>query len=75
MVKEAHAQQLPDLVRLFANATSLGGVESLMDWRYRWDTQVPPTLLRLSIGLEAWEDLAADLAQAFRRLDRPPATL
>ena len=53
---------------LFADATSLGGVESLIDYRYRWDSTVSPTLLRISIGLEAAEDLIRDMDQAFRRL-------
>jgi cystathionine beta-lyase/cystathionine gamma-synthase len=39
-------------------------VESLIDWRYRYDTASPPDLLRISIGLEAPEDLIADLGRA-----------
>jgi cystathionine gamma-synthase len=54
-------------VRLFANATSLGGVESLIEHRASVEGKNPVTadnLLRLSIGLEDADDLIADLAQA-----------
>jgi cystathionine gamma-synthase len=60
----ARAEAFPAKLNLFRDATSLGGVESLIDWRYRYDTTSPPGLLRLSIGLEAPEDLIADLEQA-----------
>ncbi len=53
--------------RLFVRATSLGGVESLIEHRATIegaDSTVPPDLLRLSIGCEAVEDLMADLDQA-----------
>ena len=64
----AVAEALPARLRLFRDATSLGGVESLIDWRRRHDPAAPPGLLRLSIGLEAPEDLIEDLRQglAFR---------
>jgi cystathionine gamma-synthase len=58
------AQALPTRLRLFANATSLGGVESLIEWRHRYDATTPPGLLRVSVGLEDPADLIADLAQA-----------
>ena len=45
-------------------ATSLGGVESLIDWRYAHDQTVSPSLLRVSIGVEEVEDLIADFKQA-----------
>jgi cystathionine gamma-synthase len=54
-------------VRVFVRATSLGGVESLIEHRHTIegdDSEVPPDLLRLSIGLEAPEDLIADLDRA-----------
>jgi len=59
------AQKLPQKFKLFKDATSLGGVESLVDWRYRWDQAVSNRLIRVSIGLEALEDLKADFTQAF----------
>lgn len=51
----------------FHRATSLGGVESLIEHRHTVespDTEVPDDLLRLSIGLEAVDDLIEDLEQA-----------
>jgi len=54
-------------VKVFTNATSLGGVESLLEHRASGEgpvTRTPPGLLRVSIGLENADDLIADLAQA-----------
>jgi cystathionine gamma-synthase len=53
--------------RVITNATSLGGVNSTMESRHRWEgDRIPAGLLRLSIGLEdvdvLWEDLAGALA-------------
>lgn len=53
--------------RLFTRATSLGGVESLIEHRASVEgphTVTPENLLRLSIGLESADDLIADLDQA-----------
>jgi cystathionine gamma-synthase len=52
---------------VFTTATSLGGTESLIEHRARVEgphSVVPQSLLRLSIGLEAPEDLLADLEKA-----------
>ncbi|MDQ6808705.1 MAG: aminotransferase class V-fold PLP-dependent enzyme [Verrucomicrobiota bacterium] len=54
-------------VKIFIQATSLGGVESLIEHRASVkgeDPRTPQGLLRLSIGLENADDLAEDLAQA-----------
>jgi cystathionine gamma-synthase len=54
-------------VRLWKRATSLGGVESLIEHRASVEgpgTPCPPDLLRLSVGLESTEDLIGDLEQA-----------
>ena len=54
-------------LRLFTNATSLGGCESLVEHRASTEgphTTTPQNLLRMSVGLEHVEDLTADLAQA-----------
>ncbi|GAB4228526.1 MAG: cystathionine gamma-synthase [Elainellaceae cyanobacterium] len=54
-------------LKVFTRATSLGGVESLIEHRASIEgagTKTPDNLLRLSIGLEHAEDLIADLAQA-----------
>ncbi|MGI8819680.1 MAG: trans-sulfuration enzyme family protein [Chthoniobacterales bacterium] len=53
--------------RLFIRATSLGGVESLIEHRASIageDPRTPQGLLRLSVGLEHADDLIEDLAQA-----------
>jgi cystathionine gamma-synthase len=52
---------------IIRHATSLGGVESTMERRAAVPGQehLPPGLLRLSVGIENWEDLRDDLAQAF----------
>jgi cystathionine gamma-synthase len=54
---------------LWVNATSLGGVESLLERRRRWAAErstVPESLLRLSVGLEDVDDLWDDLDAALR---------
>jgi len=59
------ARQVETSLRLITNATSLGGVHSLLEARARWEgDRVPPGLLRLSVGLEPVEDLWEDLVQA-----------
>jgi cystathionine gamma-synthase len=51
--------------QLIRNATSLGGVNSTMESRHRWEgDRIPEGLLRLSIGLEDVEELWEDLEQA-----------
>jgi len=53
--------------RLFTRATSLGGVESLIEHRASMEgphTQTPANLLRLAVGLEHPDDLLADLDQS-----------
>ena len=41
----------------------LVGKESLVEWRRKWDSAISPLLLRISIGLEDFEHLRADLEQ------------
>lgn len=56
-------------VKIFTQATSLGGVESLIEHRASVegpDTKTPQNLLRVSVGLENAEDLIADLAIALK---------
>ena len=56
-------------VQLWKRATSLGGVESLIEHRASVEgpgSPCPPDLLRLSVGLESAEDLIGDLEQAMR---------
>jgi len=69
---EAAALRIAQRTRVFTLAESLGGVESLIEHPARMthastassSHPVPPTLLRLSVGLEASSDLVADLEQA-----------
>jgi cystathionine gamma-synthase len=55
-------------VELITHATSLGGVESLIEHRGRYPGELaqgtPPELVRLSVGIENVEDLWADLYQS-----------
>jgi cystathionine gamma-synthase len=54
--------------RVIVNATSLGGTQSVMESRRRWEgDRVPAGLLRLSVGLEDPDALWADLTQALER--------
>lgn len=56
-------------LRLFTQATSLGGTESLVEHRASVEgpgTRAPENLLRVSVGLEHVEDLKADFDQALR---------
>jgi cystathionine gamma-synthase len=52
-------------LRVILNATSLGGVDSSLESRRRWEGErVPAGLLRLSVGLEEVDELWADLERA-----------
>src|ERR671911_109924 len=62
------ARTVETSLRLITNATSLGGVDSLLESRARWEgDRVPAGLLRLSVGLEPVDELWADLNQALAR--------
>lgn len=61
---EANARKVASSLKLFQQATSLGGVESLVEHRRSIegpDSKTPGNLLRLSIGLEHVDDLWEDL--------------
>jgi len=63
----AAARQMASQVSVFMPATSLGGVESLIEHRKTVEgphSHVPENLVRLSVGIEAADDLIADLEQA-----------
>src|SRR5205085_7683498 len=65
----AGALQVAARAQVFLRATSLGGVESLLEHRASVEgphSLAPPGLLRLSIGIESPNDLWADLDQALR---------
>jgi cystathionine gamma-synthase len=61
------ARNVVNSVKVFSQATSLGGVESLIEHRASIEgptTKTPHNLIRISVGLEHIDDLIADLAQA-----------
>jgi cystathionine gamma-synthase len=61
------ALRVASRVKLFVNATSLGGVESLIEHRASSEgkaSNAPQNLLRVSVGLEHPDDLIEDLMQA-----------
>lgn len=61
------AEACCDAVRLITHATSLGGVETLVERRRRWPEErpdIPETLIRLSVGIEDVDDLWLDLDRA-----------
>jgi cystathionine gamma-synthase len=61
------AHRVETSLRQITNATSLGGVESVLESRSRWEgDRVPPGLLRLSVGLEDVDGLWRDLDQALK---------
>jgi len=64
---QAAAMRCVANVKLFTRATSLGGVESLIEHRASMegpDTRTPDNLVRVSVGVEHADDLSADLEQA-----------
>jgi cystathionine gamma-synthase len=72
---EAAAIAAAAQVRVWKRATSLGGVESLIEHRASVEgpqTPCPRDLLRLSVGLESTHDLIGDLEQALRLGCQPP---
>lgn len=64
----AQAKRLPSKLALFHHATSLGGVESLIEWRQMSDPTVEDTVCRVSVGVEAWEDLKRDIVDGCKAL-------
>jgi cystathionine gamma-synthase len=67
----AAARAVVNQVKIFTQATSLGGVESLIEHRASVegpDTKTPQNLIRVSVGLENAEDLIEDLAAALQSI-------
>jgi cystathionine gamma-synthase len=62
----AAAEAVASRLRLLVVGTSLGGVETLIERRGRWEGEerLPPGLLRMSVGIESVEDIWSDLDQA-----------
>jgi cystathionine gamma-synthase len=64
------ADRLTNGTSLWVHATSLGGVESSLERRRRWQSEprtIPEGLVRLSVGVEDVEDLWEDLAAALEK--------
>jgi cystathionine gamma-synthase len=64
------ARTVETSLRLIRNQTSLGGVQSSLESRHRWEgDRIPRGLLRLSVGLEDADPLWADLERALAALE------
>ena len=61
---EQQAKIFCSKTKLFRHATSLGGAESLCEWRAMSDATVDRTLVRISVGVEGIEDLIGDMNRA-----------
>ena len=61
-------------LQLFHHATSIGGVESLVEWRFMSDSKCDQKLVRVSVGVENVEDLANDMITKIKALDGTTAT-
>ena len=67
------AKMIAAATRIFLRATSLGGVESLIEHRASVEgphSAVPPNLLRLSMGIENCDELIEDIEQSLSRLNQ-----
>ncbi|KAI0722875.1 cystathionine gamma-synthase [Earliella scabrosa] len=72
MTDEHYASRLPHALKYFIPATSLGGVESLIEQRVHSDPGADPRLIRISVGVEDLEDLKDDLRRAFQTIAQAP---
>lgn len=63
------ARWLPSKLELFHHATSLGTVESLIEWRAMTDARADERLLRVSVGCEDWRDLQLDLERGLKEVE------
>ena len=66
---EEGAQRVCESTQLWAHATSLGGVESMLERRRRWPAEpstIPTDLIRLAVGIEHPDDLWNDLSHALK---------
>ena len=55
---------------LIIYATSFGGVETTIDLRSKFDSEIDPCCLRLSVGLESYQDIINDFKNAFKLIQR-----
>jgi cystathionine gamma-synthase len=68
---QTEADGVVSRLKFFTHATSLGGVESLIERRASVegpDTKTPQNLLRISVGLEHIDDLMADIDKALNSI-------
>jgi cystathionine gamma-synthase len=68
---QTEAMKLASNLLIFKHATSLGGVESLIEHRFSVEgihSRSPENLLRVSVGIEHIDDLIADFEQALERV-------
>ena len=63
-----YGRLLSHTLQYFVAATSLDGVESLIEQRIQSDPASPPGIVRLSVGVEEVEDLKQDLKEALIKL-------
>ncbi|EIN10726.1 cystathionine gamma-synthase [Punctularia strigosozonata HHB-11173 SS5] len=70
-----HAELLPHALKYFVPATSLGGVESLIEQRRQSDPGADPRLIRISVGIEDLSDLKDDMRRALQGLVNEKAKL
>jgi len=61
---EQQARIFCSKTKIFRHATSLGGAESLCEWRAMSDRNVDRTLVRISVGVEGIDDLISDVDRA-----------
>ena len=68
---EKAALRMVKACNVFLRATSLGGVESLIEHRYSIECKnspIPKDLVRISVGIESIDDLIGDLEQALGKI-------
>ncbi|KAJ7068173.1 Cys/Met metabolism PLP-dependent enzyme-domain-containing protein [Mycena amicta] len=73
--KPQYAAWFPHALKYFTPATSLGGVESLAEYRFSWDPTSDPRAVRLSIGVEDLDDLKQDIGRGLKHLVNESAKL
>ena len=68
---EKAALRMVKACKVFLRATSLGGIESLIEHRYSIEgknSPIPKDLIRISVGIESIDDLIGDLEQALDKI-------
>ncbi|KAI0692250.1 cystathionine gamma-synthase [Cerioporus squamosus] len=71
-IYEKYAARFPHSLKYFIPATSLGGVESLIEQRVLLEPGADPRLVRISVGVEDLKDLKDDLRRAFQAIVKAP---